>query len=59
MVLINTFSNQWPNGDIQPYMPEFTDGWRPPDTSPEPQPEAPLSGVEAVQPAPSMVSPEL
>lgn len=59
MVLMNTSSNQWPNGDIQPYMPEFTDGWRPPDSSPEPQPEALLSRVEAVQPAPSTVSPEL
>lgn len=59
MVLINTSSNQWPNGDIQPYILEFTDGWRPPDSSPEPQPEAPLSRVEAVQPAPSMVSRDL
>eukprot|EP00066_Takifugu_rubripes_P022938 XP_011612204.1 PREDICTED: epidermal growth factor receptor kinase substrate 8-like protein 3 [Takifugu rubripes] len=52
----NVPSNQWPNADIQPYMPEFTDGWRPPDSSPAPQPKAPLSRVETVQPAPSMKS---
>lgn len=56
MCLITTSSNEWPHGDIQPYVPEFIDGWQPPQLSAAPKPKAPLSRVEALQPASSRVS---
>lgn len=55
MCLVDTSSNQWPHGDIQPYLPEFLDGWQPPQLSATPEPERSLSRVEALQPASSRV----
>lgn len=56
MCLMTACSNQWPHGDIQPYLPEFSDGWQPPPLPAAPEPKEPVSRVEALQPASSRVS---
>lgn len=56
MCLMTACSNQWPHGDIQPYLPEFSDGWQPPPLPAAPEPRKPVSRVEALQPASSGVS---
>lgn len=55
MCLVDPSSNEWPHGDIQPYLPEFTDGWQPPQLSPTPEPKGALSRVETPPPAPTKV----
>ncbi|CAG06824.1 unnamed protein product [Tetraodon nigroviridis] len=51
----NVPSNEWPHGDVQTYVPEFTDGWQPPQLAAAAK--DPPSRVEARQPASSRVSP--
>lgn len=55
MCLVDPSSNEWPHGDIQPYLPEFTDGWQPPQLSATPEPKGSLSRVETPPPAPTRV----